>query len=143
VKTPKLYFCDVGLAAHLCGVENDSHIRTHPLRGLFFENMVILEILKNRYNRGLSDNLFFYRDNVGNEVDLVLSTGSELVPVEIKAGQTVAPDFFKGLAAFERFLGRPPKHAGLVYGGTERQVRSAVTVMPINDLSDFLIGIGA
>ena len=142
VKTPKIYFHDVGLAAYLCGVEDEGHIRTHPLRGLFFENLVVLEALKNRFNRGLSDNMYFYRDNVGNEVDLVMSLGSELIPVEIKAGQTVVPDFFRGLHAFERFRRVPSKHAGLVYGGKERQVRPGVAVMSFNDLPDFLINVG-
>ena len=59
VKTPKLYFYDVGLASYLLGIENVSHIETHPLRGALFENMVILELLKRRFNAGLDNNLYF------------------------------------------------------------------------------------
>ncbi len=82
--------------------------------------------------------MYFYRDNVGNEVDLVMSLGCELIPVEIRAGQTVVPDFFRGLHAFERFLKAQPRHGGLVYGGKERQVRPDITVMPLDELPDFL-----
>ena len=96
-KSPKLYFCDVGLATHLLGIQNEDQLRNHPLKGELFESFVVLEFLKNRLNQGKRSNLYYYRDNIGNEVDIVLETGSWLIPVEIKSSQTVNYSFFKGL----------------------------------------------
>lgn len=100
VKTPKLYFYDVGLAAYLLGVESELHVNRHPLRGNLFENLVVIEALKYRYNRGKRSNLHFWRDAKGNEVDLVIEAGPDIVPVEIKSGATITEDYFKGLRTF-------------------------------------------
>ena len=104
-KSPKLYFLDVGLAAHLLGIENPGQLTTHPLRGELFETFVIGEFLKYRYNQGKRSNLFYFRDHVGNEVDLVIESGNGLVPVEIKSASTVTPKFFKGLNYFKKIAG--------------------------------------
>lgn len=77
-KTPKLYFCDTGLACFLLGVENEKQLATHPLRGAIFENLVVLEFLKNRFNKGKLPNLFYYRDKLQWEVDIIQKQGSEL-----------------------------------------------------------------
>lgn len=138
VKTPKLYFYDVGLAAWLLGLESESQVSRDPLRGNLFENLVILEVLKHRYNRGLRSNLFFYRDSKGNEVDLLLEFGSDLFPVEIKAGSTVAPDFFKGLKSFALLGKNQPWKSALVYGGSETQQRSDGMVCPVMALHGML-----
>ncbi|MDA8163702.1 MAG: ATP-binding protein [Desulfobacteraceae bacterium] len=127
VKSPKLYFYDVGLAAYLLGAENETHVNRHPLRGNLFENLVVTEALKYRYNRGKRSNLSFWRDARGNEVDLLVEHGPEVMPVEIKAGATVANDWLKGLRAFRDRL--PTATSGaLVYGGGEMQRRSEATV---------------
>lgn len=135
VKAPKLYFYDVGLAAYLLGVENELHVKGHPLRGNLFENMIVIEALKHRFNQGKRSNLFFWRDAKGNEVDLILEAGPDLVPVEIKSGATVADDFFQGLRTFAARLPTPPARSFLVYGGTERQKRSHVTVLRFNEVA--------
>jgi predicted AAA+ superfamily ATPase len=121
VKTPKLYFYDVGLASYLLGIENITHIETHPLRGALFENMVILELLKKRFNAGLDSNLYFYRDNHGNEVDVLQESGYQLNLYEIKSGQTFTSHFLKGLNYLHKLI--PDKIAGsnLVYAG-EREM---------------------
>ena len=98
VKTPKLYFVDVGLAAWLLSIETPDQVATHPLRGALFETWVVGEFLKSRFNRGLASNLTFWRDHRGQEVDLVLEQAGKLQPIEIKAGATVNRDAFKGLA---------------------------------------------
>lgn len=131
VKTPKLYFYDVGLAAWLLGIENEGQVSRDPLRGSLFENLVVMEALKHRYNRGLRSNLYFYRDSKGNEVDLLLEFGSRVFPVEIKAGATVAPDFFKGLKSFAALGKEQPWKSALIYGGEEYQQRSDVTVCSV------------
>src|SRR3990167_887700 len=96
-KSSKLYFYDVGLAAYLLGITNPAHVQSNPLRGELFENFIVSEFLKNRYNHVLNNNLYFFRDHVGNEIDLILDYGSELVSVEIKAGSTISDHYFKGI----------------------------------------------
>ena len=94
VKSPKIYFYDVGLASYLLGIENEKQVSRDPLKGSLFENMVIAEVLKCRHHTGMTNNLFFYRDSKGNEVDLVLVSGAHFAPIEIKAGMTVTRDLF-------------------------------------------------
>lgn len=137
VKSPKLYFYDVGLASFLLGMETESHVHRDPLRGNLFENMVVMEALKYRLHRGRRSNLHFYRDSNGNEVDLLLNFGPELFPVEIKAGRTINPDYFKGLKNFASMFNLP-LGAGLVYAGDERQQRQAVKVRPFSDCHELL-----
>ena len=133
VKSPKLYFYDVGLACRLLGLENELHVNRDPLRGNLFENLVIMEVLKYRLHRGRRGNLHFYRDSNGNEVDLLLSCGPDLFPMEIKAGMTVNRDYFKGLRAFAKHFDLP-LGAGLLYGGGERQLRQGVAVRPAREV---------
>ena len=138
IKTPKLYFYDVGLASYLLGAENELHISRHPLRGNLFENLVVIEALKYRYNRGKRNNLHFWRDGKGNEVDLAIDSGSDVIPVEIKSGATIVEDFFKGLHHFAARLPQQPPASFLVYGGVERQKRSGVTVWRANDVAEMM-----
>ena len=119
VKTPKLYFYDVGLAAYLLGIENTSHVETHPLRGSLFENMVTLELLKKRYNAGLDNNLYFYRDNHGNEVDILQEAGYQLNLFEIKSAETFIPHFLKGLDYFKKIVPDRVGISNLVYAGSD------------------------
>ena len=116
VKTPKLYFYDIGLAAYLLGITDISHIARHPLRGMLFENLVMVEALKHFLNHGPRRDLWFYRDSHGNEVDLLISSGTTVVPVEIKAATTIAKDFFKGLAKVTESVPEV-RDPILVYGG--------------------------
>ena len=119
VKTPKLYFYDVGLAAYLLGIENTSHVETHPLRGSLFENMVTLELLKKRYNAGLDNNLYFYRDNHGNEVDIMQEAGYQLNLFEIKSAETFTPHFLKGLDYLKKIVPDRVGKSNLVYAGSD------------------------
>jgi len=137
IKSPKLYFYDVGLAAHLLGLENALHVSRDPLRGNLFENMVVMEALKYRLHRGRRTNIHFYRDSNGNEVDLLLGLGPDLYPIEIKAGMTINRDYFKGLDSFAKNFPLPHGR-GLVYGGNETQQRSETSVYPANQLYNLL-----
>ena len=130
VKTPKLYFLDTGLACWLLGIQDSEQLATHVQRGALFETWVVNELLKARYNAGESSNLYFWRDRSGHEVDLLIDHGSHLSPLEVKAGQTVNKDFFKGLAFWQRLAGETAGKAWLIYGGDVPQMRSNVTVLP-------------
>jgi predicted AAA+ superfamily ATPase len=136
VKSPKLYFYDVGLAARLLGIEQPEHVGKHPLRGNLFENLVVMESLKYRYNRVMPDNLFFFRDSKGNEIDLLILAGGFPIPVEIKSGQTLNPDYFKGFAYFDSLFPDSP-HQGkgvLVYGGQRNETHRGIQVTDIQTL---------
>jgi len=134
VKMPKLYFYDTGLVAALLGIENAEQLSFNPFRGSLFENMIVLDFLKTRFNAGKSNNLFFWRDNVGHEIDLLIETGGQRIPVEIKSGQTVTNDFFKGI----HFWNKMTKTEGgiLIYGGDMLQKRSnGISVVPWNAMN--------
>ena len=136
IKSSKLYFYDVGLAAYLLGIENEIHVSRDPLRGSLFENLALMEAVKYRFNRGRKNTITFYRDSRGNEVDMILESGRELFPVEVKAGATVAEDFFKGLKHFSRLAGDPPHGSGLIYGGRDIQQRSNVRIYPVTEMDE-------
>lgn len=139
VKSPKLYFYDVGLVSYLLGIENKKHIARDPLRGHLFENMVVAETLKYRLHHGKGNNLYFYRDSKGNEVDLVLTKGADLFPIEIKSGMTITKDYFKGLKHFSKvFPKNIPDGSGLIYAGEEQQKRTDVFVSPFGKMGNLL-----
>ena len=121
VKTPKLYFCDTGLACNLLGIEAQKQLTTHFLRGGLFENWVLLELLKHRYNQGRPNNCYFWRDNHGHEVDCLIERAGLLTPVEIKSGATVNMGWFDTLAYWEKLAGPESDGQGAVmYGGEQR-----------------------
>lgn len=141
IKSPKLYFYDVGLASFLLGLETSAHVSRDPLRGNLFENLVVIEALKYRLNRGKRSNLSFYRDSSGNEVDLLIEIGPDIFPVEIKAGATISGDFFKGLKNFSKIKPELPWGGGVVYGGAESQIRSEAKVYPAWEVEKMLVGL--
>ena len=130
VKAPKLYFVDVGLACYLLGITAAAQLARHPLRGALVENLVTIEALKAFHNRGLAPRMHFYRDSNGNEVDLLLERGAGLYAVEIKAGATVAADYFRGLARFSALLPGRLAAGAVVYGGDSTQRRAGFQVVP-------------
>ncbi len=135
VKTPKLYFLDTGLAAWLLGIQNSEQLATHAQRGALFESWVISELLKARYNAGETSNLYFWHDRSGHEVDLLIDHGIQLSPLEIKSGQTINKDYFKGLDFWRKLAGEAAGEAWLVYGGDTRQYRSDITVLPWHEIN--------
>lgn len=130
VKSPKIYFYDVGLACWLLGIKTVEQLLHHPLRGALFENLVVLEVLKSLRNQGLRDPVYFFRDSNGLEIDLLLDHADGLQLVEIKASQTVSAPLFKSLRTVSALLGDRVKNQHLIYGGAERQDRTDVQVLP-------------
>ena len=132
VKMPKLYFYDTGVASALLGIENPDQLALHPFRGALFENMIVVEFLKNKYNRGKSNNLYFWRDSLGREVDLLIDNHDHLLPIEIKSGQTITEDYFKSLSDWLRISGE--EKGWVIYAGETKQVRSnGITVVPYKE----------
>ena len=137
VKSPKLYFYDVGLASHLIGIENAGQMSTHPLRGPLFENAVVVEALKHRFNWGRRANLSFFRDVRGLECDLLYEDGNGIGAIEIKSGATIASDYFDALNRIAKVLPQISAKA-VVYGGLDRQCRRDGEVVPLADLGGVL-----
>ena len=136
-KSPKLYFYDAGLASYLVGIENERQVATHPLRGALFENVVVVEALKHRLNRGHQPNLWFFRDSSGLECDLLLETGEGTSAIEIKSGSTISSDYFTSLDRVADLLPDVVSKT-VVYGGTARQERSDCVAVPLADLGSVI-----
>ena len=143
VKSPKIYFYDVGLACWLLGITTVEQLQHHPLRGALFENLVVLEVLKSLRNQGLRDPLYFFRDSNGLEIDLLLDHADGLQLVEIKASQTVSAALFKNLRTVSTLLGDRVKTQHLIYGGAERQDRTGVEVLPYGQAETLVLGSAA
>lgn len=138
VKSPKLYFYDVGLAAYLMGINSPDQISTHPLRGMLFENMIVTEVMKYFFNKGQNrPGLMFYRDSNGNEVDLVIQQAADVIPLEIKSAATVNRDFFKGLKRFKSSIDKA-NDGILIYGGSETRIQNGVQIANLSSLHEVL-----
>lgn len=133
-KSPKLYFYDTGLACALMGIQHSAQLITHSHRGAIFETWVIGELIKQRYNKGLLSNLYFWRDSQGHEVDVIAELGEALLPVEIKSGQTITDDYFKGLAYWQKLNGALPL-PWLVYAGNSSQTRRQAEIISWQNIS--------
>jgi predicted AAA+ superfamily ATPase len=121
IKSSKIYFYDVGLAAYCLDIHQKEQLSRDPLRGQLVENFWLLEWIKNRLNRGLEPNAYFYRDSNQHEVDLIVKSGHQLIPIEFKSGETFHPDFLKGLEYFKTIAGDRCAQGYLVYAGQREQ----------------------
>ena len=135
VKAPKLYFVDTGLAAWLLGITSEAALATHYAVGALFETWVVCEALKWRAARGDAQPLYFWRDNIGNEVDLLIERDGGHDLVEIKSGQTFQPEWLRPLSTVDRHIGGATRRA-LVYGGGPSFVRETAHVVGWRDLVD-------
>jgi len=106
IKAPKYYFTDVGLLCFLLGIRKPEQITRDPLVGSIFENLVVIECLKARYNNGEIPDLYYFRDSNGNEVNLVWRDGGELSAAEIKSASTFSMKLLKGLRRFRKIAPR-------------------------------------
>lgn len=114
-KMNKLYFYDSGLACALLGINKQEQLFSHPLRGALFENLCISEMIKYKTNNAEHHPFYFWRDHVGNEIDVIYEEGTQLIPIEIKSGQTISQDYYKGLNYWQKISG--DAQGIIVYGG--------------------------
>lgn len=134
VKTPKLYFLDVGLAAFLLGIRDARMLSVHPMRGALFETWVVSELVKKRRNQARPLDLHFYRNQVGDEVDVLFESSGKLHGIEIKSGATFVPDWLKSLRAWRVLARDEVGTQTLVYGGDESYERDGVRVVSWRDV---------
>lgn len=138
VKQPKLYFYDTGVICSLLGIDSATQVSTHYLRGSIFENFVVAEYRKMVEHCGRRPRMYFWRDNVGTEVDLVIERGGEVSAVEIKSGATLNNDFTRSLAKFQRYSDTPRERCHLIYGGDLEHSGEPARVWSWRSLSRFV-----
>ena len=137
IKAPKLFFTDAGLAASLLGIETAGQVFRDPLAGGLFECMVVTEALKSMYNRGKNPGLYYFRNQNGLEVDLIISKGRDLIPIEIKSGLTFDSSFKKNLQQFRK-LSEDIKSGYVVYGGDKRVKMEDTEFINYRDIASIL-----
>lgn len=116
-KTPKIYFYDTGILCYLLGIESTSQLSVHPLRGAIFENLAVIELLKQRLNQAKQPNLCFYRENRGHEADIVRVEGELLDVFEVKSSQTFNKSFVRNLGYLKALLGDKIRNSAVIYDG--------------------------
>lgn len=117
-KSPKMYFCDTGLACTLLGIESAEQLAFDKMRGHLFENLIVVELLKRRLNEGKESNLYFYRDSNQNEVDILVNNGSSLDAIEVKSAMTYNSSFEKALLKVNEWVNPPVGKRTIIYAGT-------------------------
>lgn len=122
IKSPKLYFYDTGILCYLLGLTSPQGVAQYYGRGSIFENLIISEVLKIKNNGKKRGDLCFYRDNHGNEVDLLIKTATSVIPVEIKSSASYDPEFLKGIKYFKKLMTTGSGVGYVVYGGKNQDL---------------------
>lgn len=136
IKMPKLYFYDAGLASWLLGIRTTEQMITHPLRGSIFETFIISELVKSKLNKGEKPAFSFWRDSNGNEIDLIIEQGINLIPIEIKSGRTLTHESFAGLEKWRALAGKKAIMPALIYGGDESYTQKGIKVIGWKECSE-------
>lgn len=138
VKSPKLYFNDPGLACYLLDIETPQQLDRDKMRGAIFENMIVMEAIKHRYNMGLEDGVFFYRDSNQNEVDLLIKQEGELTAIEVKSSMTYSSSFEKTLTQIEGWIKTPISKKAIVYSGDFENTNGNINLINYRHISSIL-----
>lgn len=138
VKSPKLYFNDPGLACYLLDIESPQQLDRDKMRGAIFENMIVMEAIKHRYNMGLEGGLFFYRDSNQNEVDLLIKQEGELTAIEVKSSMTYSSSFEKALTQIEGWIKTPISKKAIVYSGDFENTSGNINLINYRHISSIL-----
>ena len=138
VKSPKLYFNDPGLACYLLDIESPQQLDRDKMRGAIFENMIVMEAIKHRYNMGLEGGVFFYRDSNQNEVDLLIKQEGELTAIEVKSSMTYSSSFEKALTQIEGWIKTPISNKTIVYSGDFENTSGNINLINYRHISSIL-----
>lgn len=138
IKSPKLYFTDVGLASYLLGITEPEQMARDPLRGHVFENLVVMELYKTILNNNLSTELYYFRDNNLNEVDVVFKKEGQFVPIEIKSSQTFQKQFLKGLQYFQKLAPDKVDLSYLIFSGESGPVLQKTKLLNYQEIDKIL-----
>ena len=137
-KMPQLYFLDTGLACYLLGIESPEQLSRDKMRGALFENFVVTEALKQRYNQGKESNLYFYRDSNQNEIDLLLKRNTRLYGIEIKSSMTYHKDFEKALKRIDEWVKAPVDGKAVVYAGNFENTAGEIKLLNYTNMDEVL-----
>jgi len=130
IKSPKIYFFDTGLMCSLLGIDSPQQLETHHYLGNVIENAVIVELYKKRANTGKRPKFFFWQDQSGNEIDLIIEENGILSAVEIKSSQTYNSRLTTGLKLWQKLTGTPAENQFLVYAGEQEAMLEYGTLLP-------------
>lgn len=122
VKRPKIYFYDTGLICNLLEIKTINQLQQHPHKGFIFENFIVSELIKKRSNRGIDNNLYYWRDKTGHEIDIIIDNAGQLTPLEIKSGKTIHDEFFRNLKYWHNITGN--QGGFIIYAGDISQNRT-------------------
>lgn len=136
IKSPKLYFYDTGVACSLLGITSPDQLITHSLRGGLFESWVISEYKKKYFNEHREAPLYFWRDNKGKEIDLIVEEVEKFDAIEIKSGKTINSSFFDNLHYLDTIAHKDIAKKILIYGGGQNQKRSDLTVLSWENINE-------
>jgi hypothetical protein len=135
VKSPKVYFSDVGTLCHLIGLRDPEHAAAGPMGGAIFETAVLMEIIKTIIHRGQEPQVYFWRTSAGAEVDIVVAEGGRLIPLEVKLSATPRPAMARNLTSFQKDLQDHAAPGYIVHSGEVRlPLAPEVTALPFNEL---------
>ncbi|MFC1495786.1 ATP-binding protein [Candidatus Margulisiibacteriota bacterium] len=138
IKSPKLFFYDVGLLCYLMGISNKKNLLLHPEIGSIFETFIISEIKKMLINSGIHIDIYYWRDKLGREIDCLIDKSGQSIALEIKAGQTIAPQYFKNLNYWSKLTRAKTGSQIVIYAGSSNQKRSNATVLSWKNLERVL-----
>ena len=138
VKSPKLYFNDPGLACFLLDIESPRQLERDKMRGAIFENYVVMEVIKHRYNRGLLDGVCFYRDSNQNEVDILLKEEGEITAIEVKSSMTYHSSFEDSISKLAEWIKTPISNKLIVYTGDFENTTANIKVLNYRHLQAYL-----
>ncbi len=136
IKSPKIYFTEIGLASYLLGIETENQANRDPLRGNLFENLIVSEVLKSRLNENQNPNIFYMRTEKGVEVDLILRKENILYPFEIKTSMTPNKTFSKHLLSFVE-AEENAKNPRIIYTGQSYPQFNGVEYVNFKDLEKY------
>lgn len=138
VKSPKLYFNDPGLACYLLDIESPKQLDRDKMRGNIFENYIVMEVIKHRYNQGLEGGVFFYRDSNQNEVDILLKQEGEITAIEVKSAMTYSSNFEKTLKQIDTWINVPIANKVVVYTGDFENTAGEIKIINHKNLYQML-----
>ena len=136
IKSPKLYFYDTGVACSLLGIESPRQLATHFAIGSLFENMIILDLVKRKLNAGKQINFYFWKNNTGKEIDLIVDKADAAIPFEIKSGATMNSSYFSNLFYWQKLTNTSPKNLHVIYGGDKSNKTNMGNLISWRDLDN-------
>jgi uncharacterized protein len=117
VKSPKLYFYDIGLACSLLGIDSANQVKTYHSKGALFENLIITDLLKSRLHNGLDPRFYFWQNKTKQEIDLIIDRPDGPLPYEIKSGMTMNDNYFTNLKYWQKLVDEKAENLNVIYGG--------------------------